>query len=342
MSTTDRGIDADLRSVVVEGVLDKLRTHYIFPETAQAIVHTVRQRLHSGAYDGITTAITLRDALTAHLQELSHDRHLVLRYSPEPQPLSERVNLLDDPTVLEQMRRSALVDNFGFERVERLLGNIGYIGLRYFSPAEWAGETAAAAMTLLAHTAALILDLRQNGGGAGSMVDLLCSYLLPATAERPIHLYDFSAPSEDRLEQHWTLPHVASARYLDRPVYLLTSQHTISAPELFAYTLQALQRAVVVGETTTGAANRIGKYQINGHFSVLIPIGHTTSAVTGTNWEGTGVIPDYDVPAEEALKAAHAVALRRVLASIGNSPTGPHVGLLEEVQTALAELERAS
>jgi C-terminal processing protease CtpA/Prc len=108
------------------------------------------------------------------------------------------------------------------------------------------------------------------------MVDLLCSYLLPATAERPIHLYDFSAPSEDRLEQHWTLPHVPSARYLDRPVYLLTSQHTISAPELFAYTLQALQRAVVVGETTAGAANRIGKYQINEHFSVVIPIGHTT------------------------------------------------------------------
>jgi C-terminal processing protease CtpA/Prc len=119
---------------------------------------------------------------------------------------------------------------------------------------------------------------------------------------------------------------------------LLTSQHTISAPELFAYTLQARQRAVVVGETTAGAANRIGKYQINEHFSVVIPIGHTTSAVTGTNWEGKGVIPDYEVPAEEALKTAHAIALRRVLASIGNSLTDPHVGLLEEVQTALAEL----
>src|SRR5437764_3929577 len=171
MSTTDRGIDADLRSEVVEGILDKLRTHYIFPETAQAMVQTLRQRLHRGAYDGITTAPALLDTLTAHLQELSHDKHLVLRYTPEPQPLSERVNLLDDPAVLEQMRRSALVGNFGFEKVERLRGNIGYIDLRYFSPAEWAGETMAAAMTLLVHTAGSVLTFSRMRLVPGGRLD---------------------------------------------------------------------------------------------------------------------------------------------------------------------------
>ena len=79
--------------------------------------------------------------------------------------------------------------NFGFEKVERLEGNVGYLDLRGFHRAEVGGDTAAAAMNFLANTDALIIDLRKNGGGAPDMVALICQLPLRARAgppERPV------------------------------------------------------------------------------------------------------------------------------------------------------------
>ena len=46
--------------------------------------------------------------------------------------------------------------NDGIERVERLPGNVGYLKTNFFAPAAEAAPSIAAAMTLLAHTDALI------------------------------------------------------------------------------------------------------------------------------------------------------------------------------------------
>jgi C-terminal processing protease CtpA/Prc len=70
--------------------------------------------------------------------------------------------------------------NFDVNRVERLRGNVGYLELYGFEPPEFVGEVLAAAFTFLAHSRALILDLRHNRGGSPGTVALLCSYLLPA------------------------------------------------------------------------------------------------------------------------------------------------------------------
>src|SRR5205085_3772593 len=112
--------------------------------------------------------------LTTDLQAVSHDKHLRVGYSSEPIP--ERQNA-EEPTAEELDRFQTFLrqTNFGFEKVERLPGNVGYLDLRGFNPAQFAADTGAAAMNFLANTDALIIDLRRNGGGDPAMVAFLSS-----------------------------------------------------------------------------------------------------------------------------------------------------------------------
>jgi C-terminal processing protease CtpA/Prc len=128
---------------------------------------------------------------------------------------------------------------------------IGYLALRQFAPAEVAGDTAVAAMGFFANADALIVDLRQNGGGEPGMIQLLCSYFF---AERT-HLNSFERRGVTQLEEYWTLPHVPGKRLVDVPIFVLTSGSTFSAAEEFTYDLKCLKRATIVGERTGGGAN---------------------------------------------------------------------------------------
>jgi hypothetical protein len=289
--------------------------------------------------ENVTSARTLTETLTKHLQEVSHDKHLRVVYSHDPLPRKRT------PSAEERQRMRVMQgkNNFGFEKVERLEGNVGYLELHGFMDAEAAGDTAAAAMNFLAHTDALIIDLRQNGGGSPGMVALLCSYLF---ANERKHLNDlvWRGPEGERVEQWWTVPHVAGRHYANEDVYLLTSKRTFSAAEEFTYNLQALKRATVVGETTGGGAHPGGPRPINDHFVIWVPSGRAVNPITKTNWEGTGVKPDVLVPAELALKTAHLAALHKQLAKGDTDPRlqAQLQGFIEKTQKELEELKKSS
>jgi C-terminal processing protease CtpA/Prc len=127
------------------------------------------------------------------------------------------------------------------------------------------------------------------------------------------------------------MPFVPGPRYLDKKVYILTSRHAFSAPESFAYSLQALGRVTVVGEATAGGANPGREFPINEHFAIFIPTGRAVNPVTGTNWEGVGVKPDIAVPSSAALKTAHLAALRALLESSTSERSRANLaGIIEE------------
>jgi hypothetical protein len=325
----DFTITAEQRNEVIDGVLKQLTEAYIFPEKAKEMGQAIRARREKKEYDTMTSAKLLSETLTNQLQEISHDKHLRVVYSHDPLPKPRRPG----PEERKRMQGMAAKINYGFEKVERLEGNIGYLGLRGFMDAEEAGNTAAAAMTFLANTDALIIDLRQNGGGSPGMVALLCSYLFKDRQ----HLNDLAWRKEggERVEQWWTLPHVAGKRYLDKDVYILTSKRTFSAAEEFTYNLKALKRATVVGETTGGGAHPGGPRPINDHFVIWVPSGRAINPVTQTNWEGTGVKPDVEVPADQALKTAHLAALKKQLAKGDSDPR-----LQEQLKHAMEKIEK--
>lgn len=312
----DLAIASETAIQVIEALISPL-DKYIFPGVAQKIKDHLRTQLHNGDYTNITSAKALAKNLTQAVQSISHDKHLQIFYSYRSLFAIDSQGKYTERELQERDHCHAMWHNFGFQKVERLAGNIGYLDLRAFVPPEMAGETAIAAMNFLSNTAALIIDLRQNGGGSPRTVALISTYLFD---QQPVHLNNLYWREQnaegiyyERVQQYWTLPYVPGRRYLDKEVYVLTSCSSFSAAEEFANNLKQLKRATIVGETTGGGTNP-GQFQpLNEHFGVFIPTGRAVNPITQTNWEGTGVEPDIPVLAEQALKTAYLVALEKLL-----------------------------
>jgi len=126
--------------------------------------------------------------------------------------------------------------------------------------------------------------------------ELAAKYAYPAAGKAMgAKLTGFYDRLENKLVKRWTRP-VSGPKYLAEPIYVLTSSKTPSAAESLAYTLQAAKRAIVVGESTWGGANPSIPVKLTDHFGMIMPFGRAVNPITGTNWEGTGVIPDVKAP----------------------------------------------
>jgi len=302
----DLTLDRAARQQLVDAMLQQLSDYYVFPAKAAEIDKAVRARLARGEYDQITSAKQFAATVTEQLQAVAHDKHLRLAYSYKTLP----EHLGRGGPSEAQMGRL----NYGFERVERLPGNIGYVDFRNFVPAELGKETVAAVFNFLANTDAIIFDLRKNGGGDPAMVAQMVSYLF---GPEPVHLNDiyWRYGASERKDEFWTEKNVLGKRYgRAKDVYVLTSNRTFSGGEEFTYDLKTLKRATVIGETTGGGANPGGPFRLSDHFAVMVPRGHAVNPITKTNWEGIGVEPDVKVPVDDALKTAQVMALKKLAA----------------------------
>lgn len=302
----DIPVDAGAADRILQKVSASIREAYVFPDKAEAIAHAVAAH-HAGEYKAFHTARPLLDRMNADLLAASHDQHLRVIYSAPGFPAPHDEAAPETPEERAARIAQDAAQNFGFVRAERLPGNIGYLDIRAFAYPGDGGETAVAAMGFIAHTKALILDLRQNHGGDPGMVALVLSYLF----ESPTHLNDIYWRPDGSTGQYWTSGFVAGHRY-PGDVYVLTSARTFSAGEELAYDLQTQKRATIVGETTGGGAHPITIHRVDDHFAVLVPSGRAINPVTHTDWEGTGVVPDVATSASRALLTAQLLALKKL------------------------------
>jgi C-terminal processing protease CtpA/Prc len=200
--------------------------------------------------------------------------------------------------------RQPAASNCGFESAEHYRPKIGYLKLKAFAEEENCAPTAIAAMSFLADSDALIIDLRNNGGGAPRMAAVISSYLF----DEHTHLDDIYDQTQNTTGQLWTLPYVPGKKFTGKPVFALTSASTFSVGEEFSYDLKSLKRATLIGETTGGGAQTVSRHRIDDHFFIRVPLGRFNNPITRTDWEGTGVEPDVKVAAadafDEALKRA--------------------------------------
>jgi C-terminal processing protease CtpA/Prc len=286
---------------MIDSLCVTIQEAYIFEDVAEKMVKHLRQREKKGAYSKAANLAELAELFTADVREISHDKHLGMRAGPPVDP--SRDFEAEGMERIRQRREAFRQNNWGFKSIEILDGNVGYLDLRGFAPIEDGGATAEAAMGFLANADALIFDLRQNGGGNPSMIQFLTSYLF----EEPTHLNSFYHRQVDEMSQFWTQGFVPGRKMVDTPVYVLTSNYTFSAAEEFSYNLRNLERATIVGETTGGGAHPVDQFLFDfGSFtlSTQIPTGRAINPITGTNWEGVGVKPHIEVPADQALEAA--------------------------------------
>jgi hypothetical protein len=297
-------LDAAARHRLVERVASTFEAFYVYPEIGTRMSAALREHDKRGEYRSIRYGVDLARKLTADLQEISNDRHAEVRFSFFVRPPESAAN----QAAAESRRLAA--NNCGFEKAEHLPANIGYVKFDMFADAATCGPTASAAMNFVADSDALILDLRDNHGGGGGMGEFIASYLF----EQRTHLSDIvdragNTPPES---EAWTSPNVPGRKFLGKPVFVLTSKRTFSAAEDFCYSLKNLQRATLIGETTSGGAHPTEIKPIDAHFSAVVPFLRSISPITKTNWQGTGVEPDVKVPADQALDVALRLATEKI------------------------------
>ena len=294
---------------VVSKVRALLETRYVFPDVAAAVSGVLAEGLAAGRYP--SGAPELAAAVTADLQSVNGDKHLRLLYHDEA--LAPRAPG-DDTEEIAFLARWADQVCGGVACVQRLAGNVGYLDLQpILFPAAMSGEIVTAAMSLVATTDALILDLRQCVGGDPGMAVLTASYLWDYD---PVQLTGLRERQDMTPRQMWTLPYVPGRRFgKTKPAYVLTSAKTFSGGEHLSYDLQQLGRATVIGERTRGGANAREGFPVHPHLEATISTAVSVNPITGSNWEGTGVIPDIEVSAGQARDTAYRLALQAVIAA---------------------------
>jgi len=306
----DGKFDKGDKKEIIDSIIFQLKDKYVFPDVADLMAKDLIKRYKRGEYNGIKSKKIFADSLTSHLYTISKDKHIGVSYDKEMAsrlrtPKKEEDEAKKFKRVNERVRKF----NYGFEELKIMEGNIGYIKITAFAPTKYGGKTAVSTMQFVSNCDALIFDLRVNFGGDPTMIQFLISYLY---TEEPVHLNDFYYRKQNKTTQFWTLPFVPGKRMPKVPVFVLTSDKTISAGEEFAYDLKNLKRATIIGETTAGAANFGEEFIARGNFIVWVPIGRAINPITKTNWEGKGVEPNIKVKSDETLDVAYKMALEKL------------------------------
>lgn len=307
-----RGFDAATRRAVVDEVVKLMTEEYVLPEVGRRAASALSRNLAAGDYDTVTDPGAFARRLTEDLNAVVQDKHLRVRSEElTPGPNGPR----------KKPQRSER----GFTRVDVLAQNIGYMDLNGFLPKELFQPVADKAMRLLAGTDALIIDLRSNGGGDPAAVSYLVSFFMdPKT---PIHVNDllWRKPGTEEYRRDVFRTEATPSSYLAKPVVLLTGPRTFSGGEEFAYDMQGLKRATLVGETTGGGANPGALRPLPAGLSIFVPTGQAVNPITQTSWEGKGVLPDMPAPAATAFATAYETALKAAGKKpfLARAPTGP-------------------
>lgn len=316
----DIQLDEATRQKAIDAISEKLIEYYVYPDVAEKMIQAIRDHQKHGDYSSMMDGNEFADALARDLRAVSHDKHLHVSYDPFTLPAQSRSSAGQSqrsPAEQAQFRSMLENENCTFSKIEILTHNVGYIKFDEFPPPDICGPTVVAAMNFVAHTDALIFDLRENHGGDPNMVDFMVSYLF----RQSTHINDLTNRHENETHQYWTASWVPGPRFVDQPIYVLTSHQTFSGGEEFTFDLQTQKRATIVGETTGGGAHPVEGLPAGDHFSIRVPFGRPINPVTHGDWEGKGVEPDVKVDAADALATAEKLAADK-LASQDRPATG--------------------
>ncbi len=238
--------------------------------------------------DAPVTEQTLRD-----VEAVCHRtaRHLTLESSARAEP---DVAVVGWPAVPQDVieRRAGFV-----RRAERFDTGSGLLRIDGFDDIRFSANYLLGAFAVLRGVDGLILDLRRNGGGEVSTQTMLAEFVLGSGIEQLS-----TVRYRDRPDHQWWTSGALGSGHLppDVPVAVLIGAGTYSSGEALAYHLQTRGRVRLFGQRTPGAADHVTPIRVTPSVIALIPEATTIDVVSGTNWEGVGVVPHVVCPPAEA------------------------------------------
>lgn len=302
---------ADNQNALLNNIKSTIQEYYVLSENIPAINTSLDNVTLQQTISQAASKKQVAELLTQHLAQF--DKHFTVQYVP----LSEQQNQSQSEQVTQKepwFQRLAR-NNAGFREVVVKKGNVGV--LEFWGFAELNTHTKkkiASAMGMLSDVDALIIDLRENGGGSGETVSWLTSYFV----EGKVHLNSFYTRYTDTLNPFYTEPTITNAQLASVPLYILIGPDTFSAAEEFAYNLKHLGRATIVGMPSKGGANPWRWFALEGDFRIGVPTTQAINPITKSNWEGRGVQPDILISEDNALEKAYILALESLASSVTN------------------------
>jgi len=307
------------KNIVIENLKELIDSNYVFRDRVTSINSSLDSIYKIGKYNDINDFQNFADTLTIDLVKITNDKHFKVQYNPKLVK-SRREGLKREQLQFNNVNENdieveeetdwdlwyAQKENFGFENVEILAGNIGYIKLNFWHPLEWVKPTIDAAMGFVANTDSLIIDLTDNQGGYSPTDSYLASYFFD---EKPTLWISTYERRTEETESIYTFHEITGERYLNKSIFILISKNTFSLAEQFAYAMKHFDKAIIIGQTSSGAAHAIDFMEVNDNYLIQIPIRRSIHPVTKMDWEGTGVLPNIKSSNSEALRTAHLKAL---------------------------------
>jgi C-terminal processing protease CtpA/Prc len=243
-------------------------------------------------------ARAVSDDVCREVEAVAHDfsRHFALEYVVDGSLLPDT----EPQGWPAQDPREVRLRAGSVREITRYPGGVGVLALDGHDGVHIAAPYLEAAFAVLRGARGVVLDLRRNQGGDLGTVMVVLDWLLGG---EPTHICDVIY--RDRTRQWWTTGRLADlAPPRETPVGVLVGERTFSSGEGLAYHLQAQGRAKLVGQATPGAGDHITPVRLTRHVRALLPEARVRDAVTGTNWEGTGVLPDIPCEPGDALNLA--------------------------------------
>lgn len=366
----DKGeLASETKQEVIDALIKEIGRVYLYPDRAANIEKKLRERLEAGGYEESKTSFTFAVKLTDDLRSITNDLHFAVRPGSgdgtrfggfrlvgggeegagdsasggngEQRSIriggSDGMQLDPDSEMFKALHEQFRKSNFSMPKLEVLPGNVGYMRLDMMPPLDVARPTLDAAMAFLSNTDAMVIDVRDTPGGVGGFIPYLMSYYFPEGGKLLFTRY-FGA--ENRSDKFFTLDEIGGKRRPDTPLYVLTSSSTGSAAENLAFTLKNHGRATTVGETTRGGGHSATMVPLVDGFTASIPIADVIHPVTGAGFDGTGVTPNVEVAASDALAKAHEMALETLIENASEADKAGLVEILAEVR-ATRSLDQA-
>lgn len=293
-----------LISEVTRNMIDSipvlLSRNYVNKEKGKAFADAFKKNIESGKYLCIIDPDTLTKVLTQDLRYLSHDGHVYIQRLKGEEK--------EDKDWEEFELENEKDNNYGFTEIQILKGNVGYLKIVEFMNPQRAMPTAVAAMKMIENTSALIIDIRGNGGGYPGIMEYILNHYYEGEPVLLSTIYFSDTSLQPKTNYSSDL--IYGKLRINTPLYILVDNKTASAAEYFAYTLQAAKKAIVVGEVTAGGANMNDLFSLPGKFRMSISTATPINAITKTNWEMKGVIPDVQVSSQLAKDKAYQLIIK--------------------------------
>jgi carboxyl-terminal processing protease len=180
--------------------------------------------------------------------------------------------------------------------------------------AEALGRALDEAMALFEGARAVIVDVSMNDGGEDVLARAVAARF---AAKRTLAYSKYAGDAPGATPQAIYLEPAVAPRYLG-PVYLLTSNVTVSAAEILTMAMRALPNVTHVGQATRGSLSDMLAKRLPNGWSVTLS-NEVYLDADGKRWEARGVPPAVAIPvftAADDPSASHARALRALVARI--------------------------